>query len=126
VLEPLSPTDPACLGSYRLLGRLGAGGMGTVYLAEGVGRERVTVECVRPEYAAEPEFRGRFRQEIERARQVPPFCTAEVLDADVGAERPFLVTEFVDGLGLNEVVRADGPLRPGQVYTLWRWAPRAR
>ncbi|GAA2499587.1 protein kinase domain-containing protein [Winogradskya humida] len=118
MLEPLSPTDPDALGKYRLLGRLGAGGMGTVYLAEAPDGEPVAVKCVRPEFSAEPEFRGRFRQEIERARQVPAFCTAEVLDADVRGERPYLVTEYVDGPALGQVVRNGGPLRRGNLHAL--------
>ncbi|MFI5938332.1 protein kinase [Actinoplanes sp. NPDC051494] len=118
MLESLRSVDPSVLGAYRLLGRLGAGGMGTVYLAEAPGGGRVAVKCVRPEFAAEPEFRGRFQREIERARQVPAFCTAEVLDADVRGELPYLVTEFVDGPALSRVVRADGPMRPGNLHAL--------
>jgi serine/threonine protein kinase len=114
----LMPGDPYRLGDYQLLGRLGVGGMGTVYLAEAPDGERVAVKCVRPEFAADVEFRERFRQEVQRAREVPPFCTAEVIDADFDAERPFLVVEYIDGPTLAEAVNAHGPLRRGNLHAV--------
>ncbi|WP_242425069.1 serine/threonine-protein kinase, partial [Frankia sp. EI5c] len=106
--ESLHPHEPRVIGKYRLLRRLGAGGMGTVYLSESAGR-RVAVKIVRPDLAADEEFRRRFRQEVDAARRVAPFCTAEVLDADPDAPAPYLVTEFIDGVRLDHAVE-DGPI----------------
>ncbi|MEX5706832.1 serine/threonine-protein kinase [Parafrankia sp. FMc6] len=106
--EVLHPHEPRAIGPYRLLRRLGAGGMGTVYLAESAGR-RVAVKVVRPDLAADEEFRRRFRQEVDAARRVAPFCTAEVLDADPDAAAPYLVTEFIDGVRLDHAVE-NGPI----------------
>src|SRR3954451_4356131 len=77
VTDPLRPGDPVELGGYRLLGRLGQGGMGSVFLGRGPAGRLVAVKVIRAEYAYEPEFRARFRSEVNRAREVPPFCTAE-------------------------------------------------
>src|SRR5690349_10872463 len=95
VPAPLRPTDPRYIGRYRLLSRLGEGGMGTVFLAAAPAGRPVAVKVIRPEYRHEPQFRARFHSEVDRARQVPPFCTAEVLDADPGHVTPYLVVEYV-------------------------------
>ncbi|GAA4605641.1 serine/threonine protein kinase [Actinoplanes octamycinicus] len=108
---PLRPSDPARLGRYELVGRLGEGGMGTVYLGRDTdGGRLVAIKMVRPEFAHETEFRGRFRSEVNRAKQVPSFSTAEVLDADPDHEPPYLVVEYVDGPSLAVEVRERGPL----------------
>ncbi|MBB4752128.1 serine/threonine protein kinase [Actinoplanes lobatus] len=108
---PLRPGDPVRLGRYELAGRLGQGGMGTVYLGrDSDGGRLVAIKMVRPEFAHETEFRGRFRSEVNRAKQVPPFSTAEVLDADPDHEPPYLVVEYVDGPSLAVEVRERGPL----------------
>ncbi|WP_239082462.1 serine/threonine protein kinase [Actinoplanes teichomyceticus] len=107
------------LGDYELLGRLGEGGMGTVYLGRRRNTESlVAVKVVRLDLAHDDEFRRRFRSEVERARQVPPFCTAEVLDADPDHERPYLVVEFVDGPTLAEVVEQRGPLTSANLHSV--------
>lgn len=90
--------------------------MGSVFLAAAPGGRQVAVKVIRPEYAHEPEFRARFRSEVDRARQVPPFCTAEVLDADPGHVTPYLVVEYVDGPSLSEVVDESGPLTGGRLH----------
>ncbi|GAA2883384.1 hypothetical protein Acy02nite_07040 [Actinoplanes cyaneus] len=117
--QPLRPHDPRELGDYEVLGRLGEGGMGTVYL----GRKRnseilVAVKVVRLDLAHDDEFRRRFRSEVERARQVPPFCTAEVLDADPDHDQPYLVVEFVDGPTLADVVEQRGPLTSANLHSV--------
>ena len=107
---PLRPGDPLRLGRYELVSRLGQGGMGTVFLGRDADGMQVAIKMVRPEYADDPEFRGRFRSEVTRALQVPPFSTAAVLDADPEHDPPYLVVEFVDGPSLTELVRDQGPL----------------
>ena len=107
----LRPGDPAQLGAYRIVGRLGQGGMGLVYLAESSEGRRVALKVIRDELA-DDEFRRRFRSEVARARQVPPFCTAEVIDADTEHDPPYLVVEYVDGPSLSAVVSDQGPLTP--------------
>jgi serine/threonine protein kinase len=117
-VTPLQAADPSQLGVYRLLGRLGQGGMGTVYLAQDPHGRPVGLKVVRHDLAADDEFRERFRSEVNRARQVPPFCTAEVLDADPDHEYPYLVVEYVDGPSLAEVVEQNGPLTPANLHAL--------
>ncbi|MEV6599589.1 serine/threonine-protein kinase [Actinoplanes sp. NPDC051346] len=112
---PLRPNDPRRLGRYELLGRLGEGGMGTVYLAR-ADDGLVAVKMVRADLATDDAFRRRFRSEVARVRQVPPFCTAEVLDADPDHEQPYLVVEYVDGPNLGEVVEKRGPLTAANLH----------
>ena len=92
--------------------------MGTVYLARSATGRLVAVKVIRPEYAYEDEFRARFRSEVNRARQVPPFCTAELLDADPDHRTPYLVVEYVDGPSLAEVVGERGPLTAGNLHSV--------
>jgi hypothetical protein len=116
--DALRPTDPRRLGGYELLKRLGGGGMGEVFLGrDGAGR-LVAVKVIRPEYVHDDEFRARFRSEVNRVRQVPPFCTAAVLDADPDHDPPYLVVEFVDGPSLDEVVAEQGPLEAGNLHSV--------
>ncbi|MDY7085254.1 MAG: protein kinase [Actinomycetota bacterium] len=116
--SPLRPADPRRLGQYRLEARLGQGGMGTVYLGRGRDGRAVAIKAVKSEFAYDAEFRARFRSEVNRAREVPPFCTAEVLDADADHEIPYLVTEYVDGPSLAEVVADQGPLTGGNLHSV--------
>jgi WD40 repeat protein len=101
-----------------LLARIGEGGMGTVYLASDPQGRCVAIKVIRPELAHDPEFRDRFRSEVDRARQVPPFCTAEVIDADPEHATPYLVVDYVDGPSLDEVVREKGPLTTGDLHSV--------
>ncbi|MEU6390209.1 serine/threonine-protein kinase [Streptomyces sp. NPDC046939] len=106
-LEPLGAGDPQRIGAYRLLGRLGAGGMGQVYLARSERGRTVAVKLVREELAEQEEFRSRFRQEVRAARQVGGAWTAPVLDADTDAEIPWVATGYVAGPALQQVVSHD-------------------
>jgi predicted Ser/Thr protein kinase len=116
--ERLRRADPRELGGYRLLGRLGAGGMGVVFLARAADGRQVAVKMVHAHLAGDGEFRERFRSEVRRARQVPSFCTAEVLDADPDHNPPYLVVEYVDGPSLREEVERRGPLSPANVHAV--------
>jgi hypothetical protein len=118
VTYPLMPNDPRWLGDYELLGRLGEGGMGTVFLGRSSDGRLVAVKMLRAEHAWDTEFRGRFRSEVNRAREVPGFCTAAVLDADPDHETPYLVVEYVDGPSLSEVIRERGPLESGTLHSV--------
>lgn len=109
-MTPLSSGDPRSIGGYTLLGRLGAGGMGVVYLGVSASGRQVAVKLVHEPYAQEDEFRTRFRQEITAARRVSGAFTAPVVDADPDADRPWMATLYVPGLTLAQVVERDGPL----------------
>ncbi|MEU6140180.1 serine/threonine-protein kinase [Streptomyces sp. NPDC047081] len=117
-MTPLSTGDPESIGGYTLLGRLGSGGMGVVYLGVSASGRQVAVKLVHGPYAQEEEFRTRFRQEIAAARKVSGAFTAPVLDADPDAERPWMATLYVPGLSLAEVVAKDGPLSLRQLRAL--------
>jgi len=116
--RPLRPGDPRRLGDYQLIARLGEGGMGTVFLARDPAGRPVAVKAIKPEYAANEEFRARFRSEVNRAREVPSFCTAAVLAADPDSETPYLVVEYVDGPSLQEIVHERGPMSPGDLHSV--------
>ena len=115
---PLEQTDPAWVGRYRLVARLGAGGMGVVYLAETGDGQPVAVKVLRPELADNPEFRTRFGREVAALTRVQGMCTVRVIEADTDAPKPFLVTEYADGPSLSEYVDANGPLDPAMLYGL--------
>ena len=114
---PLLQTDPSQIGRYRLVARLGAGGMGVVYLGEYQGHQ-VAVKVLRPELADDPEFRIRFGREVSALTRVQGMCTVRVIEADTEAPKPFLVTEYADGPSLSEYVGAHGPLDAGMLYGL--------
>ncbi|MEU6449686.1 serine/threonine-protein kinase [Streptomyces sp. NPDC046979] len=109
-MEDLRAGDPREVGPYRLLKRLGGGGMGQVYLGHSRGGRLVAVKVVRAEYAADPEFCRRFAREVEAARRVGGFYTAHVVDADTDADPPWLASAYVPGPSLEAAVRRHGPL----------------
>ncbi|WP_407560135.1 protein kinase domain-containing protein [Streptomyces sp. 184] len=118
-MDSLGPDDPRRVGSYQLLGRLGEGGMGRVYLARSERGRTAAVKLVKAELAREPEFRRRFTQEITAARRVGGEWTAPVLDADTHAATPWVATGYVAGPSLHEVVAKDhGPLPDASVRAL--------
>ncbi|WP_369390878.1 serine/threonine-protein kinase [Streptomyces sp. CG1] len=106
-MEKLGAGDPQHIGGYRLLARLGAGGMGQVYLARSERGRTVAVKLVREELAAQEEFRARFRQEVQAARRVGGYWTAPVLDADTEAAVPWVATGYVAGPSLQQIVGHD-------------------
>ncbi|TQM69382.1 serine/threonine protein kinase [Actinomadura hallensis] len=116
--RPLQPHDPARLGRYRLLGRLGSGAQGTVFLGEGPDGERVAVKLLRVQFDDDATARARFVREAEVAKQVARFCTAQVLDAEVAGDAPYLVSEYVPGEPLNRHVAREGPLAGGALDRL--------
>jgi hypothetical protein len=117
-VQALESDDPPQLGGYRLLARLGAGGMGRVYLARSRGGRRVALKVIRPELADDPDFRARFAREVASARAVSGAFTVAVLDADPEAATPWLATEYVPGPSLSAAVREHGPLPLDSVRAL--------
>ncbi|MFG3284129.1 serine/threonine-protein kinase [Streptomyces sp. NPDC048111] len=119
--QNLTPADPERIGGYRLLRRLGAGGMGQVYLARSARGRTVAVKLVRPDLADQDDFRARFRQEVLAARRVGGLWTAPVLDADTEAPVPWVATGYIAGPSLHTVVRGPhGPLPEHSVHALAR------
>ncbi|MFJ9343879.1 serine/threonine-protein kinase [Streptomyces sp. NPDC101733] len=117
-IKPLAAGDPSRIGPYLLLGRLGAGGMGRVFLARSEGGRTVAVKVVHEEHVSNESFRARFRREIDAARRVGARYTAPVIDADPEADRPWVATGYVPGLSLEQIVRRYGPLPVESVHAL--------
>jgi serine/threonine protein kinase len=107
--RPLKPGDPARLGSYTLTARLGEGGQGVVYLGESESGDEVAVKLLRADLANDDTARGRFLRELDAVKRVARFCTAQVLDADVDGDRPYIVSEYVPGPSLAQLVSSDSP-----------------
>ena len=117
-VDSLQPHDPERVGNYRLVGRLGAGGMGRVYLGESPSGRMVAVKLVHPEHVTSAEYRSRFAREVQAAKQVSGFYTAPVVDADPNAEPPWMVTAYIPGPTLQEQVETNGPMPVEQVRKL--------
>ncbi|MFD0314461.1 protein kinase domain-containing protein [Streptomyces flavalbus] len=114
----LNSDDPRSIGGYRLIDRLGSGGMGVVYRARSRSGRQVAVKVVHAQYAGDAVFRTRFRQEIDAVRKVSGVFTAPVVDADPEAVRPWMATQYVPGPSLADRVRAGGPLRGAELRRL--------
>src|SRR5271165_1959007 len=118
VVGELQPGDPQTIGPYRLVGRLGQGGMGQVFLGVSRGGRPVAVKAIRAELAADPGFRTRFGREVVAARRVSGMYTAMVVDADVDGPVAWLATAYVPGPSLAEAVDAHGPLPEASLVAL--------
>ncbi|TYB61070.1 protein kinase [Nonomuraea sp. PA05] len=108
-LAALRPGDPATVGEYSLAGRLGEGGQGIVYLATGPGGTKAALKLLRADLAGDAEASERFVREVAMARRVAPFCTAQVVETGLFGGRPYIVSEYIDGPTLTDVVREQGP-----------------
>jgi eukaryotic-like serine/threonine-protein kinase len=117
-MQPLQAEDPRTMGAYRLLRRIGSGGMGRVYLGRSPSGRTVAVKAVHPHFATDPEFRVRFRREVDSARRVGGSWTAPVLDADPDAAVPWVATGYVAGPSLQQAVVEHGPLPEATVRAL--------
>ncbi|WP_371604676.1 serine/threonine protein kinase [Streptomyces sp. NBC_01220] len=123
VFQPLEAADPPVVGGYRLVARLGAGGMGRVYLSHTPGGRPVAIKVVRPELADDPDFRRRFGREISAAQRVRGAYTAELIEADAEGVPPWLATLYVPGPSVAEATARRGPLAVPAV--LWLMAGMA-
>ncbi|MFI6320729.1 serine/threonine protein kinase [Nonomuraea sp. NPDC050556] len=115
---PLKTGDPERLGEYTLTGRLGEGGQGVVYLAQDAGGGDVAIKWLRPDLAGDDVSVGRFLREVQMAEQVAPFCTAALLDSGLELERPYIVSEFIEGPSLQQTVHSEGPRTGSSLHRL--------
>ncbi|EFE70580.1 serine/threonine protein kinase, partial [Streptomyces viridosporus ATCC 14672] len=110
--------DPRVVGSFRLHRRLGAGGMGVVYLGSDKKGQRVALKVIRPDLAEDQEFRSRFAREVSAARRIRGGCTARLVAADLDADRPWFATQYVPGPSLHDKVAGEGPLGAAEVAAI--------
>ncbi|MER7106859.1 serine/threonine-protein kinase [Streptomyces sp. NPDC000229] len=123
--ERLRAEDPRDIAGYRLLARIGEGGMGTVYLSRTRGGQPVALKVIRREYGSDPGFRRRFEQEVQAARRVQGYHVVPVVDHDTTGEQPWLASVFIPGLPLHEALAAHGPLPLPAVFQLVGCTARA-
>ncbi|MFD1115584.1 serine/threonine-protein kinase, partial [Sphaerisporangium aureirubrum] len=116
--RPLNPGEPGQIGDFRLTGVLGEGGQGVVYSGEAPWGGAVAVKVLHARLSEDPDARRRFLRESEVVRRVAPFCTARVLDVGFSYDRPYIVSEYVPGRSLDQVVRAEGPRAGGALDRL--------
>ena len=125
LILPLDPGDPRRLGSHALIGVLGEGGMGRVYLGVSPGNSQVAVKVMHPHIAKDPAFRDRFNREVVVAKRVSSPFTADVLDSGLDDGTPWLATEYIPGPTLARVVAEHGPLPASSVRALAAGLARA-
>ena len=118
LVHELQARDPTLIGPYRVVGRLGGGGMGQVFLGRSPGGRLLAIKVIRAELAGDSQFRTRFRREVAAARSVSGLFTADVVDADVEAPVPWLATAYVAGSSLADTVARHGPLPAPSVLAL--------
>ncbi|WP_328619786.1 serine/threonine-protein kinase [Streptomyces sp. NBC_00354] len=124
-VQPARAGDPKRVGTYRIIGRLGAGGMGTVHAGLDPAGLRVAVKVVHPAHAEDPEFRARFRREVQLSARVQGPCLIPLLAADPDAETPWLATAYAPGLTLEQHLAVHGPLSGGTLYAFATGTARA-
>ncbi|TDD17012.1 serine/threonine-protein kinase [Nonomuraea diastatica] len=117
-MSELRADDPRRLGPYRLARRLGQGGQGVVYLGESPHGAKVAIKLLGASLSGDPDVRRRFLGEVEAVRRVAAFCTAQLIEADLEGDRPYLVSEYVEGPSLREHVIAEGPREGGSLDRL--------
>ncbi|GAB3169419.1 protein kinase domain-containing protein [Streptomyces incanus] len=115
-VQPARPGDPARIGPYRITDRLGAGGMGTVHAGLDPAGTCVAVKVIHAPQAQDPEFRARFRREVQLSARVQGPCLIPLLAADTEVDTPWSATEYAPGLTLNDHLTVHGPLTGGLLY----------
>ena len=110
LVQELQAGDPELIGPYRVIRRLGMGGVGQVFLGRSPGGRLLAIKVIRAELAADPQFRARFRREVAAARSVSGVFTASVVDADTEAPVPWLATAYIAGSSLADTLTRHGPL----------------
>jgi serine/threonine protein kinase len=115
---PLEPGDPGSLGQYQVIGKLGEGGQGAVYLGRSPSGDHVAIKLLHAQMNTDSSARTRFAREVEAAQKVSPFCTAQVLDYDLHGRPPYIISEFIDGPPLYDVVLQEGSFRGASLERL--------
>ncbi|MFI6320645.1 serine/threonine-protein kinase [Nonomuraea sp. NPDC050556] len=110
-IAPLVAGDPSQLGSFSLVGRVGEGGQGIVYLGENEQGERAAIKLLHIKFTGDTIARSRFARELKAAQRVASFCTARVMEADLDGDTPYIASEYIDGRSLREIVDTDGPFK---------------
>ncbi|MFI6967117.1 serine/threonine-protein kinase [Streptomyces sp. NPDC050255] len=113
---PVAPGDPKRIGPYRVVGRLGSGGMGTVFAATDTHGRQVAVKAIHPQHAADHEFRARFHREVEALRRVSGPCLVPLVNAGPAADVPWLATDYIPGPTLQQYLTGHGPLEGIQLH----------
>ncbi|WP_396452997.1 serine/threonine-protein kinase, partial [Actinomadura sp.] len=116
--RPLRPNDPREVGGFRLTSRIGEGAQGTVYLGESDTGQRVAVKLLHADFGRDPRARTAFERELAAARRVAPFCTARILAATADGDLPHIITEYVDGPSLKDMIAERGAASPDEQVRL--------
>ncbi|GHE34040.1 hypothetical protein GCM10017673_41190 [Streptosporangium violaceochromogenes] len=117
-IAPLEAGEPRRLGQFRVVGRIGEGGQGVVYLGENARGERAAIKLLHVKFSGDAVARSRFAREARAAQRVAPFCTAGVVDVDLEGDTPYIASEYIEGRSLREAVESDGPLRGAALQRL--------